>query len=77
MICLFGAQRKLDIHLNGERNCLSISVDIIFELAMSVLVISGLFRWAAAIALAVFTPLATFIAFRFWTMPAGMDRTMR
>jgi uncharacterized membrane protein YphA (DoxX/SURF4 family) len=49
---------------------------IIFELAMSALVISGVFRWAAAGALAVFTLMATFLALRFWELPPGMERSM-
>jgi uncharacterized membrane protein YphA (DoxX/SURF4 family) len=49
---------------------------IAFELIMSGLVLSGVFRWAAALALAAFTLAATFIALRFWQMPAGMERSM-
>jgi uncharacterized membrane protein YphA (DoxX/SURF4 family) len=49
---------------------------IVFELAMSALVISGVFRWAAAGALAVFTLMATFLALRFWELPPGMERSM-
>lgn len=40
------------------------------------MVISGLLRWAGALALAGFTLLATFIALRFWEMAPGMDRMM-
>lgn len=49
---------------------------IVFELLMSALVISGIFRWAAALALALFTFMATFLALRFWELPAGMERSM-
>jgi uncharacterized membrane protein YphA (DoxX/SURF4 family) len=49
---------------------------IVFELAMSALVISGVLRWAAAGALAVFTLMATFLALRFWELPDGMKRAM-
>jgi uncharacterized membrane protein YphA (DoxX/SURF4 family) len=49
---------------------------IAFELAASAMVISGLMRWAAALALAAFTLMATFLALRFWEMAPGMDRMM-
>lgn len=49
---------------------------IAFELAASVMVVFGLLRWAGASALAGFTILATFIALRFWELPAGADRMM-
>ena len=49
---------------------------IVFELLMSALIISGIYRWAAAIALALFTFMATFLALRFWELPAGMERSM-
>ncbi len=49
---------------------------IVFELLMSALVISGIYRWAAALALALFTLMATFLALRFWELPAGMERSM-
>ena len=49
---------------------------MVFELVMSALVISGIYRWAAAIALALFTLMATFLALRFWELPAGMERSM-
>lgn len=49
---------------------------IIFELTASAMVITGFFRWAGALALAVFTLMATFIALRFWEMAPGMDRMM-
>lgn len=49
---------------------------IVFELLMSGLVVSGVFRWLGALALAGFTLAATFIAMRFWALPPGMERTM-
>ncbi|WP_259664673.1 DoxX family protein [Rhizobium bangladeshense] len=49
---------------------------IIFELAMSAAILSGFFRWAAALALGIFTLLATALALRFWELPPGMERTM-
>ncbi|WP_455274225.1 DoxX family protein [Rhizobium herbae] len=49
---------------------------IAFELAASAMVISGFLRWLGAIALAVFTLLATFVAIRFWEMPSSMERMM-
>ncbi|MFW8643374.1 DoxX family protein [Rhizobium beringeri] len=49
---------------------------IAFELAASAMVVSGILRWAGALALAAFTLLATLIALRFWELPAGMDRMM-
>jgi uncharacterized membrane protein YphA (DoxX/SURF4 family) len=47
---------------------------IVFELLMSALVISGVYRWVGALALAAFTLAATFLALRFWELPAGPDR---
>ncbi|PTW55691.1 putative membrane protein YphA (DoxX/SURF4 family) [Breoghania corrubedonensis] len=47
-----------------------------FELSMCVLVLSGVFRWLGALALGAFTLAATFLAFRFWMLPPGMDRAM-
>jgi uncharacterized membrane protein YphA (DoxX/SURF4 family) len=49
---------------------------IVFELTASAMVVSGLFRWLGALALAGFTLMATFIALRFWEMAPGMDRMM-
>ncbi|MGE6781421.1 DoxX family protein [Ensifer adhaerens] len=49
---------------------------IVFELSMSALILSGVYRWAAASALAAFTLAATFLAFRFWELPPGMERAM-
>lgn len=49
---------------------------IVFELAMSALILIGRWRWQAALALAGFTLVATFIAIRFWELPAGQGRMM-
>jgi uncharacterized membrane protein YphA (DoxX/SURF4 family) len=49
---------------------------ILFELVTSGLVISGAYRWAGALALAIFTLAATWIALRFWEIPPGQDRSM-
>jgi uncharacterized membrane protein YphA (DoxX/SURF4 family) len=49
---------------------------IVFELAMSALILSGRWRWLAALALAGFTLAATFVAVRFWEVPAGQGRMM-
>ncbi len=46
---------------------------IAFELLASIMVLSGLWRWLAALALAAFTLAATFIANRFW-QATGVDR---
>ena len=49
---------------------------IVFELAMSALILSGRWRGPAALALAAFTLAATFVAIRFWETPAGHGRAM-
>jgi len=49
---------------------------IIFELTASAMVISGWKRWLGAVALAVFTVMATFLANRFWALPVGHERMM-
>ncbi len=49
---------------------------IIFELTASALILIGRWRWLAALSLAGFTLMATFIALRFWEMPAGHERSM-
>ncbi|SEI09796.1 Uncharacterized membrane protein YphA, DoxX/SURF4 family [Rhizobium tibeticum] len=51
-------------------------VVIAFELTASAMILSGFLRWLGALALAVFTLLATLIALRFWEMPSGMERSM-
>jgi uncharacterized membrane protein YphA (DoxX/SURF4 family) len=49
---------------------------IVFELAMSALILIGRWRGPAALALAAFTLAATFLAIRFWELPPGQGRTM-
>lgn len=49
---------------------------ILFELTASAMIVTGFFRWLAALALAGFTLLATLIALRFWELAPGMDRMM-
>lgn len=49
---------------------------ILLELVASVMILTGFFRWLAALALAAFTLLATFLALRFWELPPGMERFM-
>jgi len=49
---------------------------IVFELTASALVVTGRWRWLAALALGAFTLAATFVALRFWEMPAGQPRAM-
>ncbi|WSH69345.1 DoxX family protein (plasmid) [Rhizobium ruizarguesonis] len=47
----------------------------IFELAMSALILSGRLRWLGALALAIFTLMATCLALRFWEIPAGPEHS--
>ena len=49
---------------------------IVFELAMSALIVTGYWRWIGALALAVFTLAATWIALRFWELPPGPQQSM-
>ncbi|MCA1500075.1 DoxX family protein [Bradyrhizobium sp. NBAIM14] len=49
---------------------------IAFELIASAMVLFGLWRWLAALALAGFTLMATFVALRFWEIPVGQGRMM-
>ena len=49
---------------------------ITFELTASAMVVSGLLRWAGALALSGFTLLATLVALRFWELAPGMERMM-
>lgn len=51
-------------------------VVIAFELATSAMILSGFLRWLGALALAIFTLLATLVALRFWELPPGMERMM-
>lgn len=49
---------------------------IALELAASLMILTGLFRWLGALALGGFTLMATFLALRFWELPQGMERFM-
>lgn len=49
---------------------------ILLELAASVMILAGFFRWLGSLALGAFTLLATFLALRFWELPDGMERFM-
>ncbi|MGB6080969.1 MAG: DoxX family protein [Xanthobacteraceae bacterium] len=51
-------------------------VVIVFELVASAMILFGGWRWLAALALAGFTLMATFVALRFWEMPAGQGWMM-
>ncbi|KHJ54045.1 DoxX family protein [Aureimonas altamirensis] len=46
------------------------------QLVASAMILAGLRRWLGAIALAAFTLIATFVALRFWELPAGQERFM-
>lgn len=47
---------------------------ITLELGASLMILIGCLRWLAALALAGFTLVATFLALRFWELPDGMER---
>ena len=49
---------------------------IALELGASVMILTGFYRWLAALALGGFTLMATLIALRFWELPAGHERFM-
>lgn len=42
---------------------------IVLELGAAALILAGRLRWLGALALALFTLMATFVALRFWEMP--------
>lgn len=46
------------------------------ELGAAALILAGRLRWLGALALALFTLMATFVALRFWEMPSGQGRFM-
>ncbi|MEP9352671.1 DoxX family protein [Xanthobacter sp. KR7-65] len=52
------------------------ALTIAVELGGAALVLSGVWRWLGALGLAVFTLAASFVANRFWGMPAGPERFM-
>lgn len=70
-----GAMAEMD-HFGLHPAAVLAVIVIVFELTASAMVISGILRWAGALALAGFTLIATFIALRFWEMAPGMDRMM-
>jgi uncharacterized membrane protein YphA (DoxX/SURF4 family) len=47
---------------------------IVLELGAAALILAGRLRWLGALALALFTLMATFVALRFWQMPPGPAR---
>jgi len=47
---------------------------IVLQLGASAMILSGRLRWVGALALAVFTLLATGLALRFWELPVGQER---
>jgi uncharacterized membrane protein YphA (DoxX/SURF4 family) len=47
---------------------------IALELVASAMILTGIWRWLGALALAAFTLMATFLALRFWELPSGYDR---
>jgi len=49
---------------------------IALELGASVMILTGFYRWLAALALGGFTLMATLIALRFWELPPGQERFM-
>ncbi|MBJ9984594.1 DoxX family protein [Acinetobacter sp. S40] len=49
---------------------------IMLELAASIMILLGFFRWLGALALGGFTLMATFIALQFWELPLGQQRFM-
>src|SRR5690606_34674718 len=49
---------------------------IVLELGASLMILTGRLRWLGALALAVFTVLATGLALRYWELPAGQERFM-
>lgn len=49
---------------------------IVLELAASAMILTGRLRRLGALALGAFTLMATFIALRFWELPAGQERFM-
>ena len=78
LIKIFDFQSALDEmnHFGLPSAPLFAIVVIVFELTMPALVVTGLYRWMAALALSGFTMLATLLALRFWEMPPGMARSM-
>jgi uncharacterized membrane protein YphA (DoxX/SURF4 family) len=55
---------------------LAVALTIMLELGASALILTGYWRWAAALALAAFTLAGALIANRFWERPPGQERAM-
>ena len=70
-----GAQAEM-AHFGLEPPALFAIVVILFELAASAMILSGVYRWLGALGLAGFTLAATFVALRFWELPPGFERSM-
>ena len=49
---------------------------IALELGASLMILTGKLRWLGALALAIFTLAATWMALSFWELPAGQERFM-
>ena len=49
---------------------------IALELGASIMILTGFYRWLAALALGGFTLMATLVALRFWELPTGHERFM-
>jgi uncharacterized membrane protein YphA (DoxX/SURF4 family) len=49
---------------------------IVLELGASIMMLTGFYRWLAALGLGSFTLMATLIALRFWELPPGHERFM-
>ncbi len=47
---------------------------IALEIIASIMILAGWYRWIGALALGIFTLMATFVALQFWSMPAGQAR---
>ena len=47
---------------------------IALELGASAMILTGKLRWLGALLLAGFTVMATFLALRYWELPAGPER---
>ncbi|MDQ0323942.1 putative membrane protein YphA (DoxX/SURF4 family) [Pararhizobium capsulatum DSM 1112] len=70
-----GAMAEMD-HFRLQPAAVFAVIVIVFELTASAMVISGVLRWAGALALSGFTLIATLIALRFWALAPGMERMM-
>ncbi|HMH67253.1 MAG TPA: DoxX family protein [Pinirhizobacter sp.] len=57
------------MHFGLPMPTLVTALTIVIELGASVLIIAGFYRWPAALVLAAFTLVATFLANRFWELP--------